>query len=295
MRWRWHAYRYATYAGLALWFLSLIPAVMLRTYEAVERPEGERAVERSEQEPQTEPAVELVSVVSGPLGRLFSGVRHPRRIAYFAVTSGFVALGFGVVGPMFNVVFHEGEVHASEGELGIMFASGSLVLAAATLVTPLLLLRFLRVEAIVLTRFLAIPFVLGMAFWPQLVGEGQLLVFLVGFSYVGRTAWFRMGSPLDDAFNMDVLDAGERATNTGIEIAVGSGISAGAIFVGSRLLDGGDFMTPFLIMAGAYAVSTAIYWRVFRPLDREVTDAAEALAASDSVERVSAGVAGGGA
>jgi hypothetical protein len=97
----------------------------------------------------------------------------------------------------------------------------------------------------------------------------------VGASYVGRISWFRMSSPLDDAFNMDVLDARERATNTGIEIAVGSGVSAIAIFAGSRLIDGGDFTTPFLIMADAYVVSTAIYWRVFRPLDREVTDAAQ--------------------
>jgi len=37
------AYRYATYAGLALWFLSLIPALMLRSAEAVERPEAGRA------------------------------------------------------------------------------------------------------------------------------------------------------------------------------------------------------------------------------------------------------------
>lgn len=275
------AYRYATYAGLALWFFSLIPAVMLRSYEAVEQPEREA---------ETRPAMRDAGTGKWRLASLFSGVRHPRRIFYFAVTSAFIALGFSVVGPMFNVVFHEGDTHASESELGFMFAAGSLVLAAATLLTPLLLLRFLRVEAIVLTRFMAIPFVLGMGLWPQLVGEGQLLVFLVGFSFVGRIAWFRMSSPLDDAFNMDVLDARERATSTGIEIAVGSGVSAVAIFVGSRLLDGGDFTTPFLIMAVAYAVSTAIYWRVFRPLDREVTEAQRPTEAAAEA----AVVAGGG-
>lgn len=280
------AYRYATYAGLALWFLSLIPAVMLRTYEAVDRPEVET---------EAAPLLQRTATAGRRWGSLFSGIKHPRRIFYFALTSAFLAMGFAVVGPMFNVVFHEGHTHASETQVGFMFASGELVLAAATLLTPLLLLRFLRVEAIVLTRLVAIPFVLGMALWPQIVGEGQLLVLLVGFSYVGRLGFFRMASPLDDAFNMDVLDARERATNTGIEIAVGGGVSAIAIFAGSRLIGGGDYTTPFLIMAGAYVVSTAIYWRVFRPLDREVTDAAEALAASDAAEQSSAGVAGGGA
>lgn len=253
------AYRWATYGGLALWFLSLIPAVMLRSYEAEERPEQQFRVERP-----------VVTDRTLSLRALVAGIHHPRRIFYFALTSAFIALGFGVVGPMFNVVFHEGHVHADETDIGVMFAVGELALAGATILTPLLLIRFLRVEAIVLTRLLAIPFVLGMGLWPQLVGEGQMLTMLVGASYVGRITWFRMSSPLDDAFNMDALDARERATNTGIEIAVGSAISAGAIWVGSSLVGSGDFTTPFLIMAAAYAVSTVIYWRVFRPLDRQL-------------------------
>ena len=39
------AYRYATYTGIALGFLSLIPALMLRSYEAEERPEEQFARE----------------------------------------------------------------------------------------------------------------------------------------------------------------------------------------------------------------------------------------------------------
>jgi hypothetical protein len=87
---------------------------------------------------------------------------------------------------------------------------------------------------------------------------------------------------------MDVLDARERVTNTGIEIAVEGGVSAIAIFAGSPLLDSGDYTTPFLRMAGTYVISTAISWRVFPPLDREVTDAA-----LSSMATPGAGVAGG--
>ena len=78
---------------------------------------------------------------------------------------------------------------------------------------------------------------------------------------------FRMSRPTDDAFNMEVLDARERATNIGIEMAVGGALSAVAIFAGSRLMDAGDFTTPFMIMAVCYLVSTLIYWWVFRPLE----------------------------
>ncbi|MCH8206090.1 MAG: MFS transporter [Chloroflexi bacterium] len=246
------AYRYATYAGLALWFLSLIPALMLRSVEALERPEqqGDGPAESGRS-----------------LRTLFSGIRHPRRIVYFVITSAIIAVGTAAVVPLLNVVFHEGDVHASEGEIGLVFAGGEFALAVATLAVPLLAVRMLKVDGIAITRLLALPFVLGMALLPLLLDQGALLLLLVGASYAGRTTIFRMSGPLDDAFNMEVLDARERATSTGLEIAVGGAVAAVAITVGSRLMDSGDFTTPFLIMAVAYVASTLIYWRVFRPLE----------------------------
>ena len=91
---------------------------------------------------------------------------------------------------------------------------------------------------------------------------------LAGASHVGRVATFRMSRPLDDAFNMEVLEPRERATSTGIEIAVGAAVSSGAVWLGARLMDSGDFTTPFVIMATFYLVATLIYWRVFRPLEQ---------------------------
>ena len=199
------------------------------------------------------------------MGSLFADVRHPRRIAYFVVTS-VIAVGTAMVVPLLNVVLHEGHVHAGEGEIGVMFAAGEMTLAVATLCVPLLAARMLKVDAIAITRVAALPFVLGIGLLPLLFDEGALLLLLVGASYVGRTTIFRMGGPLDDAFNMEVLDARERATNTGVEIAVGSAVSAIAILVSSRLIDSGDFAIPFVIAAIAYLVSTMVYWRVFRPL-----------------------------
>ena len=255
------AYRYASYAGLSLWFLSLIPAVMLRSVEAVERPEA-----RSESR-----------IQRGGIAGLFANVRHPRRIAYFVLTSAIIAVGTAMFVPLLNVVFHEGHVHAGEGEIGAMFAVGEMSLAMATLCVPLLAARMLKVDAIALTRVAALPFVLGMGLLPLLFGEGSLLLVLVGASYVGRITMFRMSGPLDDAFNMEVLDPRERATNTGVEIAVGSAVSAVAILVSSRLMGSGDFATPFVIAAIAFLVSTTIYWQVFRPLEMSrLTDTAPA-------------------
>gem|GEM_PF-3209425 len=90
---------------------------------------------------------------------------------WFVITTAIISFGVGVVAPLMNVVFHEGHVHANEGEIGIM--------------------------------------------------------------------------------------------------------SAIAIVIGSRLIDSGDFTTPFLIMATALLVSTIIYWRVFRPVELARTGPSE--------------------
>jgi len=259
----------------ALWFLSLIPAVMLRTTEAIERPEQDFAKAATR------------GVRRWSVRALASGIHHPRRIAFFVLTTGFISLGYGAIGPLFSVAFHEGHLQAEDVQIGFMFAGGELGLAAAMLFVPLLAARMLKVDAIALTRMLALPFVFGMGLLPLLLGEGGLLVWLVGASYAGRVMVFRMSGPLDDAFNMEVLDARERATSTGIEIAVGGAVTAVAIFAGSRLLDGGDYTTPFLIVGACYAISTAIYWRAFRPL--ELSELSKQRA-----EDVPSAVAGGG-
>ncbi len=257
------AYRYAVYGGLALWALSLIPALMLRSYESEERPKKQ------------------FDSISEPgrfsLAKLFSGIKHPRRIFYFVLTSAIIAAGFSMIAPMFNVVFNsdQGHIHASEGQVGIVFASAEMTLAVATIFVPLLAARMLKVDAIVLTRILSIPFVLAMGLLPLVFGEGMLFLFLSGAAYIGRIGVFRVSSPLDDAFNMSVLDAKERATSTGLELAVGGAVSAVAIWFGSRMLDGGDFTTPFIFMASSIAISSLIYWRVFRPLELSESGAPE--------------------
>ncbi len=246
------AYRFATYAGLSLWFLSLAPALMLRSIEAEERPEMSSLLR--------------VRPRRGLTG-LLSGIQHPRRIAYFVLTSAFIAFGTAAAVPLMNVVFHEGYIHAEAGEIGIVFAIGELLLGVATLGVPFLAARMLKVDAIALTRILSLPFILGLGLFPPVMSEGTMMVVLAGFFYIGRLTSFRISNPLDDAFNMEVLDPGERATNTGIEIAVGGAVSAVALFLGSRLMGSGNFTIPFLMMAAAYLVSTMIYWRVFRPLE----------------------------
>ncbi|MBI4219050.1 MAG: MFS transporter, partial [Chloroflexi bacterium] len=239
-----NAYRYATYGGLALWFLSLIPALMLREERApeVSRPISEVGRRRMR------------------LSTMFSDIQHPGRISFFVITTALIFFGTSSIVPLMNVTFHEGHAHAGEGQIGIVFAIGEGALALAILAVPFLAMRMLKVDAIAITRLIALPFVLGIGLAPVLFGEGSVLLLVMAAAYVGRVAIFRMGFPLDEAFNMEVLSKKERATATGLEIAVGAALSAPAIAFSSRLMDSGDFTTPFVIAAAAYLASTVIYW-----------------------------------
>ena len=249
------AYRYATYAGLSLWFLSLVPALMLRSVEAVEQPERQGQTPARPQR---------------SFRTLLSDIKHPRLIFFFVLTSALISFGSSTVTPIVNVVFHDhsGHIHANEVEIGVMFAVAEFGLAVATLGIPLITARMSKVGGVAMARFLSLPFLVALGALPMFVGDGTtLLLVLVSMSYVGRNTLFGVSYPMDEAFNMEVLDPRERASGTGIEIAAGGAVSALAIIVGSRLVDSGDYTSPFLIMAVCIALSTLIYWQVFRPVE----------------------------
>jgi MFS family permease len=236
-------YRASIFIGIAIWALSLIPALMLRGRD---RPSDERA--------------------PSDLRRLFANVRHPDRIWRLVAVSGGIALGFGFAGPLFNVFFYEG-LHAHTHDIGVTFASGELFLALAALGAPFLAARMTKVQAIVGTRLLAVPFILVIGLAPSLATVSTVLT-LAGFAYVGRIVLANAAGPIAEAFAMEILDPGERATMVGLRSTAAQTLSGVGAFIGSRLMSAGDYVTPFAIMATMYAMAAIAFWVWFRPLER---------------------------
>ena len=235
-------YRASIFIGIAIWALSLIPALMLRGRD--------RPIERG---------------ASGIRG-IFTGVRHPDRILRLVAVGGLVALGFGFVGPLFNVFFYEG-LHAHTHDIGVTFASGSLFVALAALAAPFLAARMTKVQAVVSTRLLAVPFILLIGLSPSLATVTTVLT-LAGLAYVIRSVLASAASPIAEAFTMEILDPGERGTMVGLRSAAQQTLSGLGAFLGARLMAGGDYVTPFLVMAATYAASAVLFWLWFRPVER---------------------------
>ncbi|MFQ5409861.1 MAG: MFS transporter, partial [Anaerolineales bacterium] len=241
-------YRYVAYFGIAGWFASLIPALLLtRKAEAVQ--------------PEARP---------GGLRALFSNVKHPRRIWHLTLPEVFVAMGAGFVLPLLNVFFDR-EIGSPAVEIGTTFAAGQAFLVVGSFLAPLVAARMGKVRSVVATRLLSVPFILLLGFSGQAGSLVGSVLSVAGFAYVMRITLMNMASPVRSAFGMEILDPGERGTQVGVEHALAGAVSGATAYIGAQLMDGGDFQTPFLLMAAAYLVGTYLFWQFFNGRERELS------------------------
>ncbi len=234
------AYRTAALVGVAGWTLSLVPALLL-----------------------TQKSWDVLVKKKEKVG-LFSEIQHPDRIARLVVVNIVVGLAVAFVVPLFNVYFRQG-VHAHDSEIGVTFAGGALVLAITALFGPMLASRLGKVPAIVSARLLGIPFVLLLAFAPDVERLSQLsLLSIAGIAFVARNVFRNVANPIASAFEMEILAPQERGTAIGAGMAVFNLTYAVGGFAGAAMMNAGDFRTPFLLMALFYLAGDALYWFFFR-------------------------------
>ena len=231
-------YRQVSYVGISGWFLSLVPAVMLRQ---LAKPEPTNAARRR---------------------GLFANVKNPRLIWRLTLPEVLIALGAGFTLPLMNVFFADG-LGATEIEISAVFSTGMAFLAIASFMAPMIEARLGKVNAVALTRALSIPFIFLFAAAFEVNTEVISDFTVVALAYIGRIMLFNMASPVRAAFAMELLDEGERGTQVGIENAAAAALSGAAAFFGARMMSAGDFQTPFIVMGIMYIVGVAVFWIYF--------------------------------
>ncbi|MCP4420964.1 MAG: MFS transporter [Chloroflexi bacterium] len=237
-------YRTVAYIGIGGWFASLIPAVMLRQ-------------------------TATPKVASTGLRSVFAGVKHPGRIWRLTAPEVIFMLGAGFALPLLNVFFKQ-NLDSPDVEIGATFAAGQGVLVIGAFLAPVLVARLGKVKSVVYTRLLAIPFVLLIAFAPD-VGAALGSVFTVaGLAHIARITMANMAGPVRSAFAMEILHPGERGTQVGIELALASALAGGASYIGAQLMNAGDFRTPFFLMAICILLSSILFWHFFAKKEEEL-------------------------
>lgn len=176
-------------------------------------------------------------------------------------------IGAGLIMPFMNV-FYRNVYHQSDAVIGAMFAWGSLAMAAGLLIAPPLADRFGKIQVVVITQSLSIPFLFFMGFSPWFS--------LSAAAYYVRLALMNMSSPVYQTFVMERVEHSARAT---VASLVSMSNSLGWAFspqISGWLQTRYGFQPAFAATIVLYVVSIYLYWRYFwRPDQKTARQPAE--------------------
>jgi MFS family permease len=178
---------------------------------------------------------------------------------------GFItSLGAGQLIPFLNV-FIQKKFGLDLASLNAVFAITSLGTAAAILAQPAIARRFGRIGSIVLVQGASIPFLVVLGFSP--------LLWSVVMALAVRNSLMNAGSPIFDAFAMEKVSAGERATLSGLMTLLWSlGWTIAPIYYSTLQAGLGfdrGYAVDFATIIVLYTIATALLWRWFHHTDRE--------------------------
>jgi MFS family permease len=197
---------------------------------------------------------------AGPLpGRLpIPRPANPRTFWRLLVPLFLISLGAGQVIPYLNV-FIEGRFGLGLAALNVIFAVTSLGTAIAIMIQPALARRFGKVGSVVLVQGLSIPFLVVLGFSPVL--------WTVIVAMAVRNSLMNAGNPIFNAFAMEILPPGERATfSAAASLAWSLGwVIAGPWYSGLQATLGFDcgYAVSFVTIIVLYTLGTWLYWRWF--------------------------------
>jgi len=179
------------------------------------------------------------------------------------------SIGAGLIMPFMNV-FYRQVYHQPDPVIGAMFAWGSLAMGLGLLLAPPLADRMGKIQLVVVTQALSVPFLVMMGFSPWF--------WLSAAAYYIRLALMNMSSPVYQTFVMERVEPGARATVASLEgMAWNFGWAFSPMISGWLQVNYG-FGPAFLGTIILYSVSIVLYWAFFW---REPVEAVPAVVPGD--------------
>jgi MFS family permease len=164
------------------------------------------------------------------------------------------SIGAGLIMPFMNVFFRV--VHNQpDPVIGNLFAWGSLAMGVGLLLAPALAERMGKIQVVVITQALSVPFLILLGFAPW---------FWVGAAaYYVRLALMNMSSPVYQTFVMEQVDSSARATVASLTSMAWSFGWAFSPTVSGYLQVRYGFGPPFIGTITLYTIAITMYWAFF--------------------------------
>ena len=180
--------------------------------------------------------------------------KKPKLLGKILIPTLFISFGAGLFIPFMNVFYRV--VHGqSDQVIGTLFAWGSLAMGIGLMIAPPIADRLGKIQLVVLTQGLAIPFMMVLGFSPTF-----------GFSaaaYYVRMGLMNMSNPIYQTFIMEQVDASSRATIASVYSMVWSFGRSFSPSISGWLQVRYGFDPVFGAAIVLYAFAVCLYWVFF--------------------------------
>jgi MFS family permease len=180
--------------------------------------------------------------------------KHPALLGKLVLPMLVTSIGAGLIMPFMNVFFRQVH-HQPDPVIGSLFAWGSLAMGLGLLLAPPLADRMGKIQFVVVTQSLSIPFLIILGFSP--------IFWMSAGAYYVRLALMNMSGPVYQTFVMEHVEPSARATVASlVSMAWNFGWAFSPTISGYLQVQYG-FGPAFLGTIILYTVSTIMYYAFF--------------------------------
>jgi MFS family permease len=180
--------------------------------------------------------------------------KHPVHLSKLILPMLLTSIGAGLIMPFMNVFFRV--VHNQpDPVIGSLFAWGSLAMGIGLLIAPPLADRMGKIQLVVVTQGLSIPFLILLGYAPWF--------WMSAAAYYVRLALMNMSGPVYQTFVMEQVEPSARATVASlVSMSWNFGWAFSPMISGWMQVNYG-FGMPFLGTIILYSISVFLYWYFF--------------------------------
>ena len=180
--------------------------------------------------------------------------KNPGLLAKLVLPTLLTSIGAGLIMPFMNVFFRVVH-HQPDPVIGTLFAWGSLAMGIGLIIAPPLAERTGKIQLVVITQALSIPFLILLGFSP---------IFWIGAAtYYIRLALMNMSSPVYQTFVMEHVEPSARATVASLTSMAWNFGWAFSPTISGWLQVRYGFGPSFIGTITLYTISVFMYWAFF--------------------------------
>jgi MFS family permease len=180
--------------------------------------------------------------------------QHPTMLGKLVIPMLITSLGAGLLMPFMNVFFRQVH-HQPDPVIGALFAWGSLAMGVGLLIAPPLADRMGKIEVVVVTQGLSVPFLALLGFSPWF--------WMSAVAYYVRLTLMNMSTPVYNTFVMEQVEPSARATVASLtSMAWNFGWVFSPMISGWLQVNYG-FGPVYMGTISLYSISIYLYWAFF--------------------------------